>query len=237
MGTVFSIDVRSPGCDPLVVEDVMRWLHWVDATFSTYKPDSQLSRLGRGEIGVADCAVEVEEILTRCQRLEADTAGYFSAHAGGRLDPSGLVKGWAVQRASDSLMAAGSTNHCVNGGGDVYCAGTAAPGEPWRVGIAHPHQPAQLVAVIAGANIAVATSGSAERGGHITNPHNGTSPSVIASVTLVGGELGNTDAYATAAFAMGHDAPAWIDTLVGYRGLVVFADGGQWSSPDFATQP
>ncbi|MCW2540172.1 MAG: FAD:protein transferase [Frankiales bacterium] len=234
MGTVFSIEIGAPGCDPLVVEDVIRWLHWVDATFSTYQADSQLSRLGRGELGIDDCAPEVDEILTRCQLLETETSGYFSARAAGRLDPSGLVKGWAIQRASDLLTAAGSANHCVNGGGDVHCAGTAAGGGPWRVGIADPLQRGQLVAVVAGSDIAVATSGNAERGAHIINPHDRTSPIAIASVTLVGHELGATDAYATAAFAMGEDATAWIDTLAGYRGLVVFADGRQWASADFA---
>ena len=50
MGTVFSIDVRAPGVDHAVIDSVVRWLHWVDETFSTYQPASQISRLARGEI-------------------------------------------------------------------------------------------------------------------------------------------------------------------------------------------
>jgi thiamine biosynthesis lipoprotein len=230
MGTVFSIDVRSPGCDPAAVEDAVRWLHWVDATFSTYQPDSQISRLSRGELDLADCAPEVAEILTRCRQLETETDGYFSAYATGRLDPSGLVKGWAIQHASDRLSSAGSRNHCVNGGGDVHCAGSAADGEPWRVGITDPHRPGQLAAVVTGIDIAVATSGIAERGSHIINPHERTSPAELASVTIIGKDLARVDAYATAAFAMGHQAPDWIADLDADQGLVIRADGSQWSS-------
>jgi thiamine biosynthesis lipoprotein len=233
MGTVFSIDVRPPGCERGVVEAAVRWLHWVDETFSTYKPESEISRLAEGKIDIVDCAPEVALILNRCHELEIETAGYFCAEATGRLDPSGLVKGWAIQRASALLANAGSRNHCVNGGGDVHCAGTAANGEPWRVGISDPHRPGQLVAIVAGSDLAVATSGPAERGGHIVNPHDGRSPSGLASVTIVGRDLARTDAYATAAFAMGHCAPEWIASLDGFRGLVVRADGSQWSSPDF----
>ena len=221
MGTVFSVDVRAPGCDPAAVEDVIRWLHWVDATFSTYRADSQISRLARHEVDVDACAPEVAEILTRCRHLEAETAGYFSAYAGGDLDPSGLVKGWAIQRASEMLRAAGSGNHCVNGGGDVQCAGSPSDGEPWRIGIADPRRPGRLAAVVSGTDIAVATSGTAERGRHIIDPHDGGRPSALAAVTVIGRDLALADAYATAAFAMGDRALDWMESLDGYRGMAI----------------
>jgi FAD:protein FMN transferase len=231
MGTVFSIDVRSPGVDHAALESTVAWLHWVDQIFSTYRPESQINRLARGEVTLAACAPEVVEILDRCIELEAETDGFFSARANGALDPSGLVKGWAIQRASEMLRAAGSTNHCVNGGGDVQCSGSAAPDTPWRIGIAHPLQPTDLVGVATGHDIAVATSGTAERGSHIIDPRTGIATNVLASVTLIGRRLATTDAYATAAFAMGAVAPDWIRTLPGYQGLVVFADGSQWAQP------
>jgi thiamine biosynthesis lipoprotein len=230
MGTVFSIDVRAPGVDHSVVESVIDWLHWVDDTFSTYRPSSQLSRLAAGELTVADCAPEMREILDRCRELETETGGYFSAHADGRLDPSGLVKGWAIQRASEMLTAGGSVNHCVNGGGDVQCAGAAAPDRPWRIGIAHPLRSGEYAGVVAGVGIAVATSGGAERGAHIVEPHTRTRPSTLASVSIIGRELATVDAYATAAFAMGAAARAWIQAQDGLEGLIVHSDGSQWSS-------
>jgi thiamine biosynthesis lipoprotein len=235
MGTVFSLDIRGPGCDPAAVDEAIAWLHWVDATFSTYKPDSPVSRIARGELDVAEAPAEVGTVLARCEQLQAETGGYFSAYATGDLDPSGLVKGWAIQHVSDLLRAAGSRNHCMNGGGDVHCAGSAAGGEPWRIGISHPTRPGELAAVVTGTDIAVATSGTGERGPHIRNPHDRTAPSGLASVTIVGKDLGLTDAYATAAFAMGSQATDWIGTLEGYQGLVIRADGSQWASPDLAS--
>jgi FAD:protein FMN transferase len=232
MGTVFSIDVRSPGVAPTVVGDVMRWLHRVDRTFSTYRADSQISRLGRGELELDDCALEVREVLDRCRALTDETDGYFSAWAAGPLDPSGYVKGWAIERASAMLVAAGSTNHCVNGGGDVQCAGGAEPGRTWQVGIADPLRPGELAGVFSGDDIAVATSGTAERGAHIRDPHTSSSPRALISVTLAGRNLSTVDAYATAAFAMGEQARDWIESLPDYRALIIYRDGTGWSSAE-----
>jgi len=234
MGTVFSIDVRSPGVAASAVEEVIGWLHWVDRTFSTYQEASPVSRLGRGEIELRDCAPEVAEILRRCDELEAETDGYFSARADGSLDPSGLVKGWAIQRASEMLSAAGSINHCVNGGGDVQCAGSAAPGQAWRIGLADPLVAGRLVGVVAGTDLAVATSGSAERGAHIVDPHTRSRPTALASVSLAGRQLADIDAYATAVFAMGERAPAWIEAHPDLRGFIVYPSGEQWRSSNFA---
>jgi thiamine biosynthesis lipoprotein len=234
MGTVFSFDVRSPGVSTVVLDATVDWLHWVDETFSTYRADSQISQLGNGEITVQDCAPEVRQVLARCAELEAETGGYFCAYADGALDPSGLVKGWAIEAASDQLLAGGSINHCVNGGGDVQCVGLSGPATPWRIGIAHPRRPASLAGVATGGAraqpLAVATSGTAERGEHITDPHSGTHPHALLSVTLVGTHLSTVDAYATAAFAMGAEAKGWIDGLPDIAGLIVYADNSVWSS-------
>ncbi|MGI8665337.1 MAG: FAD:protein FMN transferase [Jatrophihabitans sp.] len=230
MGTVFSIEVRLPGCAAAAIDDAVSWLHWVDRTFSPYQQDSQLSRLARDELAVEDCVPEVGQILARCAELETETRGYFSATAGGVLDPSGLVKGWAIQHASEMLSAAGSTSHCVNGGGDVQCAGPAAAGRPWRIGIADPLQAGRLAGIVAGRDLAVATSGTAERGNHILDPHTGHPRAELASVSLVGRQLASVDAYATAAFAMGVAAPEWIEALPDCQGLIVYPDGRRWSS-------
>lgn len=231
MGTVFSLDVRAPGVDAAAIAEVVAWLHHVDAVFSTYRADSEISRLARGELTRAGCSAEVRGVLAECERLEDVTDGYFSARIGGRLDPSGYVKGWAIERAGDLLEAAGSRNHCVNGGGDVQCVGNPEPGRQWSVGIVDPHRRDQLAATVEGTRLAVATSGTAERGAHILDPHTRRPPVGLASVTVVGSRLGEVDAYATAAFAMGAQAPSWLGTLDGIRALVVFADGARWTCP------
>jgi thiamine biosynthesis lipoprotein len=182
-------------------------LHRADALFSTYRHDSEISRLGRGELRLADCAPEVDEVLTRCAVLREQTVGFFSVRAQGVLDPSGLVKGWAVDRAGAALRTAGITDFCINAAGDVLTAGAPAPGEPWRIGVRHPLEHDKVAAVLEGDDIAVATSGEYEQGAHIADPHTGDAPRGLLSVTVVGPELGTADALATAIFAMGAAGP------------------------------
>lgn len=223
MGTVFSLDLRDP-IDDAAVDEVLAWLHRMDATFSTYRPDSDISLLRRDATTVAECAPEVADVLDRCAELHEATGGYFDAHAGGLLDPSGYVKGWAIERASDLLRAAGSTNHCVNGGGDVQCIGSPEPGRSWQVGIADPTDRARLVGTVSGTPLAVATSGTGERGGHVLDPHTHRPASAFCSITIAGRRLAQVDAFATAAFAMGERAPDWIRSI-GHTALLVRPDG------------
>jgi thiamine biosynthesis lipoprotein len=230
MGTVFSLDVRTPGVSEAALDEATQWLHLVDETFSTYRAQSEISRLARGEITPAECSAEVRAVLAECARLEAETRGYFSARATGALDPSGYVKGWAIERASDILAAHGSRSHCVNGGGDVQCAGSAAVGRPWRIGIADPLRHGDLAAVVVGDGLAIATSGVAERGSHIVDPHTGLAPSALASITLVGLRLARVDAMATAAFAMDCDARAFVEDLDGVEAFAVTAGGTTWAT-------
>jgi thiamine biosynthesis lipoprotein len=215
MGMPIGIDVR--GTAGVDVEIAFAWLREVDATFSTYRDDSDISRLDRGELMLAGCRPEVDEVLTRCMGLERETRGYFSVRPAGRLDPSGLVKGWAVDGAAERLTRAGAERFCINAGGDVVARGR------WRVGVRHPEQPGRLAAVLAVEDLAVATSGEYERGAHIVDPHTGRAPEGLLSVTVVGPDLATADAYATAAFAMGADGPAWLATVDGYDAMCVTA--------------
>ncbi|HEX6524276.1 MAG TPA: FAD:protein FMN transferase [Streptosporangiaceae bacterium] len=236
MGTVVSFDVPAAFARVALAE-VVRWLHWVDARFSPFRADSDVSRLGRGEVSLADCAPEAGSVLAACEAVAVASDGYFSASYAGRLDPSGYVKGWAIERAAALLTAAGSAGHCVNGGGDVQCVGGrgADSREPWRVGIADPQRPGSLCRVVAGTDFAVATSGVAERGTHIIDPHTGRPATGLLSVTVVGPHLSLADAYATAAVAMGSRAARdWIGTLDGYCGFAIEADGASWETAGFS---
>ena len=236
MGTVVSFDVPAwAGQDPETgaLGGAVRWLHWVDATFSPYRDDSDVSRLGRGSLALADCAPELVEVLSACAEISARSGGYFSTTPGGRFDPSGYVKGWAIERAAAMLTAAGSAEHSVNGGGDVRCVGERESGQPWRVGIAHPLRPGSLALVVAGRDFAVATSGPAERGPHIIDPHTCSPATGLASITVIGSRLTETDAYATAAFAMGPAARDWVETLDGYEAFAITPYGTAWQTTGF----
>jgi FAD:protein FMN transferase len=232
MGTVVSFDVPAQVGEPRAdgpLGQAVRWLHWVDDTFSPYREDSDVSLFGRGALPLADCAPELAEVLEACAAVSARSSGYFTVTPGGTFDPSGYVKGWAIERAAAILTAAGSAEHSVNGGGDVQCVGDRT----WRVGIADPLRSGRLALVVAGRDFAVATSGVAERGSHIIDPHTGRPPVGLASITVVGTTLAETDAYATAAFAMGTAAREWVESLVGYEAFAITAVGGTWQTSGF----
>lgn len=221
MGMPVGIVVRDRAVD---LEPAFAWLRWVDATFSTYRPDSEVSRLARGE-PLAPHPL-VAEVLVRCEALRAETDGWFDACATGRLDPSGLVKGWAVDRAAALLEAAGARDWCVNAGGDLRARGT------WRVGVQHPREPGKVAAVVELRDGAVATSGAYERGEHVLDPHTGRPPTGVLSVTIAGRDLATADAYATAAFAMGERGPAWTAER-GLAAMTIVAPGRVLTTPGF----
>lgn len=234
MGTVFSLDVRDAGDWTAALDGAVAWLHRVDRVFSTYREDSDISRLRRRELRLADADPDVATVLDLCAEVQVATDGFFSAMPGGLLDPTGLVKGWAVEQASDILRRHGSAHHAVNGGGDVQLAGESAPGRPWRVGIADPFTPGRLHGVVEGRDLAVATSGTAERGAHVRDPFTGRAVTATASATVVGPSLTRADAYATAALVMGAGAIRWAEGLPGYEVLVIAADGAVRASSGWA---
>jgi thiamine biosynthesis lipoprotein len=233
MGTVFSLDIRDAGSWTAAIGEAVAWLHHVDAVFSTYQDDSDISRIRRGTLSVDDASPDVAPVLALCAAVERETGGWFTTRPDGRLDPTGLVKGWAIERASQVLRAHGSGNHSVNGGGDVQLAGEAAPGRPWTVGVIDPLDRTRILTRVSGRDFAVATSGVAERGAHIVNPYAGGAADGLASATVVGRWLTRVDAYATAAFAMGPDALRWIEARPGYDALIVFPDGTAASTSGF----
>lgn len=205
------------------VDAVFAWLRRVDATFSTYRPDSEISAVARGELDEELASPEVRRVLQRCERLRVRTGGYFDARAGGVLDPSGLVKGWALERAARMLEAAGARNFCLYAGGDVIVRGRPGPDARWRIGIQHPLLPDRVAAVLESEHLAVATSGAYARGAHILDPHTGAPPTGVLSVTIAGPDLGTADAYATAAFAMGAGGPEWTRGIAPYEAMTVLA--------------
>jgi thiamine biosynthesis lipoprotein len=231
MGTVFSFDIREPGVDPSALRDALVLLHRLDAMFSTYRDDSEISRLNRDELSLEDASAELRYVLAECERWRLLTDGWFSVRAGGALDPSGYVKGWAIQRVSDLLSDAGSASHCINGGGDVQTVGTRPDGEPWRVGVADPRDRSSVVATLVGNGIAIATSGTAERGSHIIDPHTGQpATGTLLSLTVSGNSVLECDIYATAGFAMGAGARGWFARAEGISVFAVEPDGSTWST-------
>jgi thiamine biosynthesis lipoprotein len=201
------------------------WLRWVDATFSPFRDDSQITRIQRGELRASDAHPLVRQVLARCETLRRETGGYFDARHSGVLDPCGLVKGWAVDRAAALLRG---RRACIDAGGDVLVRGGG-----WRVGIRHPRERDRLAAVLHADDLAIATSGAYERGEHIVDPHSGRPPAGVLSVTVVGPDLATADAYATAAFAMGEAGADWTARLRGYEAMTILATDEVLATPGF----
>jgi thiamine biosynthesis lipoprotein len=220
--------------------EVMDSLRAADEVFSTYRPDSVISRLGRGELTLADCPPEVTDVLDLGEQASRTSGGAFSVYLPGPdgatvLDPSGVVKGWAAERAAEALRVLPSTGFCLSAGGDIVCR-TEDPDEaPWRIGIEDPRDPQRLVAVVPVVDGAVATSGCAHRGQHVVDARTGRPPSGVASVTVVSASLAEADIDATSAYAQGRDAATWLARRPGRSGLVVWADGSTTTVHEGAT--
>ncbi|MEO7235495.1 MAG: FAD:protein FMN transferase [Lapillicoccus sp.] len=230
MGLPVSVHVRGPRARGPEVEAaalaMFAALRADDATFSTWKPDSPVSRIRRGELRLEDAGPRVAEVAALCEEATARTGGAFSAWLPGpdgqpAFDPTGLVKGWAVEQAFDALVdrlatiGAGEGGHdaLVSAGGDVAvaCARTDTP--DWMVGIEDPRDRSRTLLMVPLRRGAVATSGTAARGEHIVDPATGAAPTGLLSATVIGPSLTWADVYATAAFVRGPDAAAWLGTL------------------------
>jgi FAD:protein FMN transferase len=201
---------------------VLTSLREADRVFSTYRADSVITAIRRGELDLADAPDEVHEVLAIGARAERATDGAFSVWRPD-LEPSGVVKGWATERAAAALHALAGTDSCLSAGGDMVCRSVS--GQPWRVGIEDPHDPARVLAVVDVGDGAVATSGAAHRGAHLVDARSGAAPGGVAQVTVVARSLTDADVDATAAYALGARAAQWLGHRVGRSGLVVWTDG------------
>jgi thiamine biosynthesis lipoprotein len=235
MGTVATVEIAFADSDSDgLIEEVFDWFRQVDARFSPFRPDSEVCRFDRGELGTGDCSADLLHVIERSAELWRETDGYFDVHATGRFDPSGYVKGWSVQRASELLSAAGAADHLVDVGGDIQTRGRPAPDAHWEIGVRHPFEPSKVCWVVTGTDLAVATSGTYERGYHIVDPRTGQPARVLRAVTVVGTDLATTDAYATAALAMGMSSLTWLARLDGYESGVITETGECFTSAGLA---
>lgn len=234
MGMPVSLALRGRHIDDATARvawlGAMDMLREADRVFSTYRSDSDISRLARGEVSVEDCEPEVAEVLALGATAAQESEGAFSVWLPGSdgrriLDPSGIVKGWAVERASGLLRSLSDTDFCLSAGGDMTCRTLEPHSPPWRIGVENPADPTRMLAVVPLFTGAVATSGTARRGRHLVDARTGRPPSGVASVTVVAGSLTWADIDATTAYAHGPDAARWLGTRPGRSGLVVWDDG------------
>lgn len=223
MGMPITLEIVDAAATENDLEQVFLLFASIDETFSTYKENSEISRINRGELSLAQASEEVRMILALCEQTKEETGGYFDIERDGRLDPSGIVKGWAIRRAARMLKERGLRHFYVDAGGDIQVAGTNC-GRLWRVGIRNPFNRRENVKVLTLTDCGIATSGTAIRGQHIYNPHQRNTPILdIVSLTVIGPDSYEADRFATAAFAMGMEGIYFIERLAGFEGYMIDA--------------
>jgi len=232
MGTAFSFHADPAALTPAAQAEALQAacaaLHAADRTFSTWIEESPVSRLRRGELTVGDAPAEVADVLDLCRQAGLLSGGYFDAWAlPGGVDPTGLVKGWAIQRAAGILQAAGFASGMVNGGGDIQVFG-----RPHRIGVRSP-QRADLLACVVDVSHAIATSGLYERGAHLLDPHTGRPAGAVQSATVTGPELWLADALATALFVEGLPGLTRVAAVPGCHALIIDLEGCLRPTPGF----
>jgi len=238
MGTVVTIDVytaREVTGEELGIlrgqlSRARAVLHRADEVFSTWRPDSPVSCLRRKEISLAQAPPEVAEVAERCATARKLSGGWFDPWAmPGGFDPTGYVKGWAAQSALAEFSELPSGAVCgvlVNAAGDIASSGGMGHGQPFRIGVADPAAPRRLAEIVELTG-AIATSGSYERGSHLTDPHSVRPATRAASASVTGPDLGLADALATALAVAGEPGLALIGPLTGYAALLIGHDGSK----------
>ncbi len=228
MGMNISVEIADRRKHKDALAKVFGHFAYVDGKFSTYKKESEISRINRGEIKESEYSPDMLAVLSLAEKTRKETSGYFDIRASdGKLDPSGIVKGWAIKTAADILSGDGYDNFYINAGGDIEARGVNQKGEPWKIGIRNPFSPEkEIIKVVSlggdtGKN-GMATSGTYARGSHIYNPQKrDDSLSEIVSVTVIGPDAYEADRFATAAFAMGPFGIYFLEKLKGFEGYMV----------------
>ena len=209
-GTILFIDVASTKVEIDQLNagllEVTDYVKMIDRDFSTYKPDSQVSQIRRGELKIEDATEQMQEVWQLCLVAKNLTDGSFDPWCvKGGYDPSGYVKGWAADRCIEILKRHGAENIQINAAGDLSLAGGFEDGKPWSIGIRSPENRFEVLKVFEIFEGAITTSGTYEIGAHIKDPHTGLIAIGARSATVIGPDGGLADALATALIVTGRD--------------------------------
>lgn len=221
MGMPVTVEILDLAVTDKTFADVWAYFVRVNNKYSTYKGNSEISKINQG-LPKSKWSREMRAVLKLCDQTKAQTSGYFDIAHNGQLDPSGLVKGWAIYNVAKMLTVADLQNFYIDAGGDIQPHGLNADNIPWRIGIRNPFNRREIVKVVAVGSKGVATSGTYIRGQHIYNPHKpGALVDDIASLSVIGPNIYEADRFATAAFAMGASGIDFIESLDGYEAYMI----------------
>ncbi len=227
MPVTFEIAGRDDQAAADAIDAGFDYIAYVDLTFSTYKDESEIMRINRGELELEDASDDMKEIFDLADKTKSETNGYFDImNRDGIYDPSGIVKGWAITKAAEIVRDCGFRDYYVEAGGDIEVSGTNDEGGMWSIGIRNPFNQEQIVKTVYLSGAGIATSGNYIRGNHIYDPHKKkeTIPD-ITSLSVIGPNAYEADRFATAAFAMGRAGIHFIESLPGFEGYLIDSTG------------
>ncbi len=220
MGMPITVEIVN-SADNKHFKTIFDYFRAVDARYSTYKVDSEISQINRG-LPKSKWSTEMKTVLNLCDKTKAATMGYFDITHNGKLDPSGLVKGWAIAKAADKLRKLEINNFYIEAGGDIQVNGNGPERKQWLIGIRNPFNMDEIIKTVALATEGIATSGTYIRGQHIYDPYNPEKAiDEVKSLTVVGPNIYEADRFATAAFAMGEQGISFIESVPGLEGYMV----------------
>lgn len=226
MGMPITVEIVDAPADAGAFDAVYGYFNYVDETFSPFKPTSEVSRINRGELALTDACADMQAILELAELTKYETSGFFDVWHDGVFNPSGIVKGWAIDEAASLLYLRGFRNFYVDAGGDVQVYGSNQRGQPWTVGICNPFDLSQIIKTVTLDDRGIATSGSYMRGAHIYNPrHPAAALDEIVSITVIGLDVLEADRFATAAFAMGREGIYFIESHPDLEGYMIDRSG------------
>ena len=228
MGMTINVEIADQWVKKEDLDAVFDYFNYVDEKFSTYKDTSEITKINRGLINESEYSDDMKTIFRLCGETKDLTHGYFDINCrDNTIDPSGLVKGWAINNAANLIKERGFENYFVDAGGDVQVSGFDSEGKLWKIGILDPFSKEQkFTKIISTFKRGVATSGTYLRGQHIYNPHDKDSEiNDIVSLTVVGPNIYEADRFATAAFAMGKKGILFIEGLSGFEGYMIDKNG------------
>jgi len=224
--TVCLVDEKASQKD---IDDVFAYFDYVDEKFSTYKNESEISKINRGEIAPENWSDDMKIVFELSEKTKKETNGYFDISTPEKIyDPSGLVKGWSIWNAAKILDSRGYENFYIDAGGDIEARGKNERGSDWSVGIRNPFGKSrdEIIKKVFISGHGMATSGAYIRGQHIYNPHVGRAPlREVVSVSVIGPNIYEADRFATAAFAMGREGINFIEELDGFEGYAIDKNG------------
>ncbi|MCX6716951.1 MAG: FAD:protein FMN transferase [Candidatus Taylorbacteria bacterium] len=228
MGMPITVEIVGQG-DAVkdAVNKAFEYFQYVDDKFSVFKPNSEITKINQGKIKENERSDDIKLIFALSEQTKKETNGYFDiVSRGGRLNPSGIVKGWAIWEVAKLIKGLGFENFFVDAGGDIQVFGKNSEGEFWRIGIKNPFDQKNIVKAVRLENEGIATSGTYIRGQHIYDPFDKNKViSDIVGLSVIGPNVYEADRFATAAFAMGKSGLAFIASRGNLEGYMIDKDG------------